>query len=329
MILTPFLTEKEAYTHSAAIVDNSWDYIKDLLMEYQNANTKEEIQMFNLWSMKTENFEEPRNKETGEIYKPGFIARCSDNCVGLWGLVLDYDKNLTIVDAIDLFDGFEYVLYTTWNHRRFDEIKNVMRGDRFRVVIPFTRMMTMDEYNEKLDNIKDTFPGVDNASFTRSQAMFHHSGIKEEALSFHRSGDFIDPGMFLNKPKVKPKSTKPSKITKFTDLQRSQWTTQVLNALSLCTNIRRGNGMVLAAIVKGCDGTFEDFKSICELMVDSSLSNGKAYGPVWSDAKQDIHVSKNTINKYLQNWGGKIIPQSITEKGRELNNRIKELQNGK
>ena len=199
MILTIYRSEWEAYTRPEQICDADWDDIAKILLDFHQANKKENVSMFNLWELNLSGeLGRKLDKKTGQYTElPGTIRRCSDNLVGLHGLVLDFDANLTMDEAIKEVDGFEYVIYTTFNHSKAQH--------KFRLVLPFTRMMTVEEFELKVEDMKSIWPKADRASFTKSQAIFFHSGKNsKDAIAFRYPGSKIDPDIFIN--------TKPAQV---------------------------------------------------------------------------------------------------------------------
>jgi hypothetical protein len=206
MNLTIYMSEWEAYTRPEQIIDNDWDDIADILLDFHQADKKEDVTMFNLWELNLSGeLGRKLDKKTGQYTElPGTIRRCSDNLVGLHGLVLDFDANLTMDEAIKEVEGFEYVVYTTFNHSK--------EQHKFRLVLPFTRMMTVEEFELKVEHMKRIWPKADRASFTKSQAIFFHSGkSSKDAISFRYPGVKIDPDIFINK--------KPAQAVGYVDLR--------------------------------------------------------------------------------------------------------------
>ncbi len=91
--------------------------------------------------------------------------RHTDNVMpGFNLLVLDVDDGTTIEDALDLMDGYKMCLYTTKRH--------TASAHRFRLIIPFTHCLFMDEaeYKEFMHNIFDWLPfTVDDKTGQRSR----------------------------------------------------------------------------------------------------------------------------------------------------------------
>ncbi len=81
----------------------------------------------------------------GDMRHPGWSAavfepceRANANVIGMSALVLDYDDGATIESAVEHWSEFFGVLHTTRKH--------AADAPRFRVVLPFTRIVTPDDY---------------------------------------------------------------------------------------------------------------------------------------------------------------------------------------
>lgn len=295
-------------------LSGEWIDVVDYLLYFHDAKTKEQTQMFNLWQFKTlaQGAEKGRHyhdetKQTWD-YIPNTIRRCGDNTVGLWGLVLDYDGKKTLEEAIVDMDGIECVVYTTFNHTN--------EKDKFRVVIPFTRMMPVDEFREKEDDMKACFPHADNASFSLSQAIYLHSGLYPELkFACHLQGNMIDPDMFARMP-VKQWTPSPATNTPTyqTNAASPAYKQAVIASLSSCRDVRRGcsksdQGVLgMAQIAKSVGCSFAEFQQICNhaLAADSTVRDGNAQERVWNDATMD-RVTKDTRDKFIEKHNGKAI----------------------
>lgn len=188
MIISLFDSVTAAYTSRDAMLDQSWDEISTLLQEFSQVENKTDAMMFNLWVFDPEGEPGRVSRDSDEVM-PGTIRRCSANALGVWGLVLDYDGGATIEDAVTTLAGYDYVLYTSFRHS--DTL------NKFRVVLPFTRMLTRAEFRAKAAHIREVFPNVDPASFSESQSMYLHSGpSRDSAISFRAAGVMLDPDVF-------------------------------------------------------------------------------------------------------------------------------------
>jgi len=187
-----FGSVQQAYSTNDTNLDAEWEEIAEVLTTFNETKVKEDIMLFNTWQFKQDG--QPGRKYTSadrstweEI--PGTIRRCTENAEGLWALMLDYDKDVTIADVTADLTGLEYVLYTTFGHTPTNE--------RFRVVLPFSRMMTKQEFDLKKDSILETFRDVDPASFSVSQSFYLHSGPNRNfAYSIWNKGAIISPDNF-------------------------------------------------------------------------------------------------------------------------------------
>ena len=195
MILTIFDSVTKAYFSPEQVVDSSWDEIANVLTQFHLVETKDDMELFNTWqfNLAGEQGRKYHDKSKKDwSYIPNTVRRCSDNAQGLWGLMLDFDKKATIEQVVADLDGIEYVLYTTFSHSS--------EQDKFRVVAPFTRMMTTAEFEAKKESIAKTFPLADTASFSMSQSFYFHCGRKPwDAIAFRVAGEMIDPASFEDK----------------------------------------------------------------------------------------------------------------------------------
>jgi len=299
-------------------VTADWEEIAEFLLAFNKTPSKESTPMFNMWQFKT--IEEgaelgrkyhDKSKQTWD-YTPNTIRRCRNNVLGLWGLVLDYDGKKTIEEAVMDLDGLECVLYTTFNH--------TPEKNKFRVVIPFSRMLPADEFENRSEDITELFEYVDPASFSMSQAIYLHSGNEQYAMSFHMAGESIDPfGFKINPPKpvVEGRPTHYSSL--ISDASRDRYKTAVLASLYSCQNIRRGcnnkeaGGLGLSLLVKSVGGSYADFCDICSIAAgaDSSMRDPIVQRATW-DAVTTEKATKEFRDKFIQAYRG--LPLSETMK---------------
>jgi hypothetical protein len=226
MIITFFKSEIDTYVPAEMSIDTTWNKIVTMLTTFIEVPNKEDTEMYNLWEFKSEN----------EI-----IHRCRDDCIALHGLVLDYDKNLSLIDAIKQFAGFECIIYTTFNYEF-----NVV--DRYRIVLPFITPMPINEFNKKRKSMIEAFPGVDKASFTRSQAVFLHSGKdKSNAFAEHMNGIYLDWTVFEDEiivPYVPSDKVNISNDPVFESIYRDA----VIKSLMSCKDFRHTEAFAVVTI---------------------------------------------------------------------------------
>jgi hypothetical protein len=310
MNITIFENTYKAYTCPDAMLDIPWEEIVALLTDFRQVRRKEEAMMFNLWKFNPNgtlgrHYHDDTKLTWDEV--PNSIRRCSENAISVSGLVLDYDGKNTIEDAMTELDGFEYALYTSFRHT--DELH------KFRVVLPFTRPLSKQEFRLKQENIKEVFPNVDNASFAESQAFFLHSGPNQaNAAAIHVQGVMLDPSIFTDSEEPeRPGNTETTnpEFTELTPQQRNNYQTTILASLRTCSGIRRGSakgtgGLLLAAICKASGFTFDNFRELIPYVCpgDSTMHDNKEQIALWNSVKEDQHITKEVRDKFILDHNG-------------------------
>jgi len=114
------------------------------------------------------------------------------------GLVIDYDENVTIDQALYTFGavhGYEFVLFTSFNHQRKKHPDDYER-DKFRVVLPFKEPMPAAEYASYKRFLTDVFaPGCDKRLAVMSQLyayLYCPPETAHLAQVIHRPGRPLD-----------------------------------------------------------------------------------------------------------------------------------------
>lgn len=312
MILTLFASEFHAYTTPDQIIDADWEVIAETLMIFHKRKVKEDVSMFNLWEFNQQGeLGRKYHNKTRETWDDleGTIRRCSENAVGLWGLVLDCDSKLTMEQAIQEVEGLEYVLYSSFRHGP--------EQDKFRIVIPFTRMMTKEEFELKKDDIKKCFPLIDPASFSKSQAIFFHSGPdKDIAIALRGRGYKLDPDHFENT--IIPVAEKSQVVyTPPTALQQQSYQTMIKNSLMTCRSVSRSGsneGITLAGICRSSGLTYLEFQQVCNAIgrEGSSLKTADVQEQFWGVVGDGAKIKRGTREKFLKDHGGHLVTPSLS-----------------
>lgn len=326
MNITLFKSIKQAYFTDDDIVDDSWENIAEFLLEHHTVATKDTAPMFNCWQFKSAgpDTEEGRRYEFDRVLKisnknrwtsiPKTIRRCKDNVVGVWGLVLDYDNGMEFDAAKTLLQGIECILYTTFNHTAVN--------NKFRVVIPFSRMMTSDEFKLKEESIRNTFECVDDSTFDLSRAFYMHSG--PFAKSYWSKGEVIQPEDFADSVVTKRQYdlSQDREFRAFTPSELESYQAKTLLALSKCSNLHYSNGLTLASICKSVDLSFTDFQTIVNSIKspDSGLSDVNWQTDLWLNAAPRITAVNR--DKFLAKHGGVSIAHSNISNWKEARERI-------
>ena len=233
---------------------------------------------------------------------PGKVRRCKENVVGIHGIVLDIDTNTTIEQAVELLDGIEYVLYTTYNH--------TWTNNKFRVIIPFSRPLLREDIAGRIESIKQTFPGVDNASFSISQCFYFHSGKDiEQSFSIWNTGAIIDPYDFeyIEPPVYQEPEIKPTPD----DAVLTEYREAVLRSLLSCSGLhynsdRQYGILTLVNICKSIDLDFNGFLSVVSRIkaADSqSLNDVSLIKNAWT-GWQGNRARRETVNKFIEEYTG-------------------------
>lgn len=314
MKISFFKDEWTTYSPEEMMMDLTWDQFADILLNFIEVDVKEKTEMYNLWEFKIND---------------GQIHRCKDDCIALHGLVLDYDKNLSLNDALVQFNsfGFDCVFYTTYNHKP--------GNDRFRVVLPFSQPLTEEQFRTKRKSMIDSFPGVDRASFSRSQAIFLHSGPnKEHAFSCRLKGNLFDPSIFEDEI-IEPVTTISTRSynTEMTTEVMTKYRNDVLGALSTCSGIRHLNSLSLVIILKSCGGTFADYQQIVKIAgaQDSCIQDYKTQIETWQTISDDCKIGKGKRDKFILEFGGTPINFNNTgeknkQKYKKINTIVSEIK---
>lgn len=291
------------------MVDMPWNEAADVLTTFIQVPTKEQTQMYNLWEFKVNDDE---------------IHRCKDDCVALHGLVLDYDNNLSLNNALMQFYGFECVIYTTFNHSK--------NKDKFRIVLPFAKPMPIAVFVLKRQSMIDAFPGADRASFSRSQAIFLHSGPDvSQAFACKLNGVLLDPDVFIDEV-VEPVVFKEYAVDAdpaFTVAYRNA----IMKSLASCKGIRHLNSLTAVIMIKSCGGTFSDYQQIVKQAgaPDSCIQDIKSQTESWAAVPDTALIGKVKRDKFVAQFGGDPVifkkekPKTAAELKQEI---IKKWGNG-
>lgn len=294
MIITFFKSEHETYMPSDMSVDLDWNEIVAVLTTFNKVPVKEHTHMYNLWEFQV---------------KENQIHRCKEDCIALHGLVLDYDKNITLEKAVEQFTGFECVIYTTFNHRHLE-------NERFRIVVPFTKPMPISVFDRKRAAMIDSFPGVDRASFTRSQAIFLHSGPDEaNAFSAHMQGEFLDWEVFEDEEIIEYKPQPTNAVTTLTPQQQQSYRAEIIKSLYTCRDFRHINALNIVIILKSCGATFADYCAIVDACghAGSVIRENRSKNDAWAAVPNDVKIGKQKRDKFIKQFGGQV-PFTATKK---------------
>lgn len=325
MIISTFKSVNKAYIED--VVNEDWDDIADLLVTHIKAEQKSDVALYNLVEFKK--YTDP-SCEPGRLYDykdgmrdpsgtyqelPTTVRRCKANVVALWGIVLDVDENKTIEQTIELLDGLEYVLYTTFRH--------TPEKHKFRVVIPFSEPLLARDVDGRKEAIMETFPDVDNASFTVSQSFYFHSG-NSDPIAYHNEGVMINPYDFeYREPKVYVASTATYSNNTMEPEFAEAYKKAVYESLKTCSGLHyAGKGrsnkaaLTLVSICKSIDMDYATFDNLCLSISapDSQLQHAATRAAVWS-GWQGNKIRKENRDEFIKEWGGKPVQVQLPPQG--------------
>ena len=327
MILTCFKSVKKAYV--AQVIDKEWPVLADKLTTHINSPSKESTPMFNFAEFKT--LEDPK-VEPGRSYHghevdgvwtripegtydeiPNTVRRSKNNVIAINGIVLDVDEKMTIEAAQDLYKDIEHVLYTTFRHSP--------EKHKFRIVIPFSQPLLKADIAGRQASITETFPGVDNCSFTMSQSFYFHSG-PNNSYSNWNEGVMLDPYDFeYRAPKIWQPPSTPTLATldpEFTEAYKQA----VTASLATCTGLHyAGAGasnhavLTLVSLCRSVGMTYNEYDAVCARMAhpDSALTSSSIRMQAWTGWDGD-RIRKETRDAFISAYGGK--PIKVKRPGR-------------
>jgi hypothetical protein len=322
MIITTFKSIGKAYVD--LVIDQTWNEHAKLLLEHHKVGRKEDVPMFNLAEFKSvdDSFVERARRYHGKVVDGAFlrdangaydeipdtVRRCKGNIVSISGIVLDVDEAMTIEQVMTMLEPIEYVLYTTFRHRP--------ENHKFRVIIPFSRPLLAEDIVGRQQSIMQTFPGVDNASFTVSQSFYFHSG-NVDPIAHHNRGEMIDPYAFqYQPPKIYSVPTPQQPVSQaMTPEQAAAYKDAVVASLKTCSGLHyAGKGasnhavLTLISLCRSVGCTFEEFDNICQQIAhpDSQLVNGAVRVAAWTGWQGD-KIRRENRDEFIAQYGGKPI----------------------
>jgi hypothetical protein len=327
MIISTFKSVSKAYVDLK--LDMDWEELVDLFLHHNDVEQKQDAELYNMAEFKdpTDLTCEPGRKyhyidgvrqETYDII-PNTTRRCKSNVISVTGVVLDIDEHKTIDETIELLDGLEYVLYTTFRH--------TPEKHKFRVVIPFSRPLLAADIVGRQQDIIATLPSVDNCSFTVSQSFYFHSG-KCDSIAFRNHGIMIDPYQFEYNPP--PVYTPPvyENETTLDDEQKEAYKQAVVSSLLTCNGLHYAGKdannkavLTLVSICKSIGLSFGEYDAICAKMAhpESQLVKPDIRRMAWTGWEGN-RIRRETRDQFIKEYGG--IPLKVKEDWQTIRNTI-------
>lgn len=333
MIISTFKSVKKAYVDLK--LDLDWEELVDLFLHHNDVAQKQDAELYNMvefkdpqdptveWGRKYHYIGLERQDTYDEI--PNTTRRCKNNVVSVTGVVLDIDEHKTIDETIELLDGLEYVLYTTFRHTQ--------EKHKFRVVIPFSRPLLAEDIVGRQQDIIDTLPSVDNCSFTVSQSFYFHSG-KNDPIAFRNRGVMIDPYSFKYTPPQVYTPPVYQNETTLDDEQMELYKQMVVNSLLSCSGLHYAGKadnnkavLTLVSICKSIGLSFGEYDAICAKIAhpESQLTKPDIRRMAWTGWEGN-RVRKETRDKFIRDYGGTPLPNQTMRKLLELENKLRKIK---
>jgi hypothetical protein len=218
---------------------------------------KEEGTLFNFCSYKKKGYESP--KWCGNETRPRaeLIKRCKNNVDKIYCLMLDVDGTMDILTAMQDFNEYEYLLYTTFNHSA--------ARDKFRIVLPLEQPLTAADFNARHEALRKLFK-VDGASFTISQAFYFPSYNKNNAADrifyWHRSAVRFDAEAVVAVAALKHKGTAVDRMAlnpliRIVDINADL----VYQAVMSCKGMHYTDALPLATLMKSKGLSYQHYST--------------------------------------------------------------------
>ena len=329
-----------------AAYDRPWEDIAEILMDFHEVENKTDPLLFNLCEFKSADDPTVRwaRKYAGEMVggeiidgervggvwqrhqsglyteRVGVVGRCKENVVAQHGLLLDVDKNMTMKHIMTkLGDDIEYVIYTTFSHSD--------KQDKFRVIIPFSQPLMVDDIAGRAESIIETFPGVDHASFTVSQCFYFHSGPMptdgRRPFTYHNQGVMLNPYSFeYREPSIWTPEASVYINTEFTPEQLEAYKAAVVASLNTCSGLHYLGDtpqavLTLVSICRSIGMTYNEYDAVCARMADpdSQLTNPTKRVEAWTGWTGD-KIRGPKRDAFIEAYGGKPIDFKMPPKTR-------------
>jgi len=120
-----------------------------------------------------------------------YMYRDFENIALYTMLVLDIDGGMTINQAYQRYGHVEFLLHSSFNSGVIDRKTN-KACERFRMFLPLSEHVGLDDYYERKDVFKTHFVGADKSSFTRGRHFYMPSvrvGYEDEYVFDHNIPD--------------------------------------------------------------------------------------------------------------------------------------------
>ena len=134
-----------------------------------------------------------------------YVIRDGKNVKDYYMLGCDYDTaETTIIDTINRFKEYEFILHTSWSHQKHKQDKGPC--DRFRIYFLLEQPFFTTEMYIRTNSLLSMFSYIDKTSFYQSHGFYEpacHPNDYPESLYYHNKGiklfNLFDLPIDLNK----------------------------------------------------------------------------------------------------------------------------------
>jgi hypothetical protein len=161
---------------------SDWYQLRDQLLTLKHVITEtKEVTLISPWKYKTklDNYT-PRMTDDGEFWMidgQAVVGRLASNVIGTSMLFFDFDGDLSISHAKQLFSTYTHLGYTSYSHMSPKKDGK----DCFRIVVPLAQFVTAEQLINRRQAIYATFPGIDTSCLSLSRSFYVPSCARERA----------------------------------------------------------------------------------------------------------------------------------------------------
>lgn len=183
----------DRFSRYPSTMSANWlDIIEVLFVEHSTGySDKKYVPMFNGWT-----FIEGSNKH-------------AENTIDCHILCLDFDGEMSIAEAKNIYSSLEHIGYTSWSHKTEEKDG----ADCFRMVFPLAQPITRDDYYTKTDALK-VFVSEADASCVAVARFFNlpacSADNQKHSDVWLNEGVFLDLHQFDDNPTYEPPATEYS-----------------------------------------------------------------------------------------------------------------------
>jgi hypothetical protein len=161
-----------------------WQRFCKILSKPQIVDNKEDVQLISPVEYLSE--------ETAlDLTDSSKVRRCSDNVYKWFALPVDVDGQMSIEDAKERFEDYDYIMYSTFSHKT--EKKEFK--DCFRLFFKIKEPVLHEDFLCRRNSMQEFIGSHDRTTLAGSRGFYLPSCSQENAhhaVYFHNEGDYLD-----------------------------------------------------------------------------------------------------------------------------------------